>query len=134
MFEGKGFNVVAVVAVPRTGHGNEQALLTEAAPEHASVSDEIFDRVTNRGMVVLDVCGPRSLTGTVPVEFTFDGTKAAVDIDVGVIRKQQVSHGYTTVYYSMFVLVICRVNVELKPIYQAMDSMEGDISQGGRFA
>jgi hypothetical protein len=133
MFEGKGFDVV-VAAVQRTGYGKEQALVTEASPEHASVSDEIFDRVSNRGMVALEVCGPRSLTGTVPVEFTLEGTKAAVDINVGVIRKQQVSHGYTTVYYSMFVLVICRVNVELEPIYQAMDSMEGDISQGGRFA
>jgi hypothetical protein len=34
----------------------------------------------------------------------------------------------------MFVLVVCRVSDELEPIYQAMDSVEGDMSQGGRLA
>jgi hypothetical protein len=134
LFEGKGFDVAAVVAMQRTGHGQEQALVTEAAPGHASVSDEIFNRVINRGVVALKVCGPSPLTGTVPVEFTVEGTKAAVDIDVRVIRRQQVSCGYTAGCYGMFVLVMCRVSVELEPIYQAMDSVESDISQGGRLA
>jgi hypothetical protein len=94
LFEGKGFYVV-VIGVQRTGHRKDQALVTEPALEHASVSDDIFDRVTNRGMLALEVCGTRSLTGTVPVEFTVEGTKAAVPIDVGVIRRQQVSNVYT---------------------------------------
>jgi hypothetical protein len=114
LFESKGFDVV--VAVQRTGHGKEQALVTEAAPEHASVSDEIFYRVTNRGMVALEVWRPRSLTGTFPVKFTLEGTKAAVVINVGVIRRQQTSHRSTAGCYSMFVLVICRINFELEPI------------------
>jgi hypothetical protein len=136
LFVVKDFDVAAVVvAVQRTGHRKEQPLVIEAALERASVSDEIFDRVTNRGVVALEVCEPRPLTGTVPVEFTVEGTKAAVDINVRLIRRQQESHGYTTGCYGMFVLVVCRVSVELEqPIYQVTDSVEGDISQGGRLA
>jgi hypothetical protein len=66
--------------------------------------------------------------------FTVEVTKTAGDIDVRIIRRQQAFHGYTAGFYGTFVLAVCSVDVEIEPNYQAMVSVESDITQEGRLA